>query len=66
MEEEIADQTDDENRKYRFKNCRTSKNVCLFHSQISIVKDGEEVFQIKQEPADYKMDFDYWGNYQSV
>lgn len=28
--------------------------------RFSIVKDGEEVFQIKQEPADYKMDFDYW------
>ena len=28
--------------------------------RFSIVKYGEEVFQIKQEPADYKMDFDYW------
>ena len=26
----------------------------------SIVKDGQEVFRIAQEPADYKMDFDYW------
>lgn len=25
-----------------------------------IIKDGEETFEIAQEPADYKMEFDYW------
>lgn len=25
-----------------------------------IIKDGEEIFEIAQEPADYKMEFDYW------
>lgn len=25
-----------------------------------LVQDGEEIFQISREPADYKMEFDYW------
>lgn len=28
--------------------------------EFSIVKDGEEKFDIRYEPADYKMSFDYW------
>lgn len=34
VEEEIADQTDDKTENTDLKNCRTSKNVCLFHPQI--------------------------------
>lgn len=28
--------------------------------EFSIVKSGEEVFKIRQEPAEYKLSFDYW------
>lgn len=27
---------------------------------LALVQDGEEIFRISNEPADYKLDFDYW------
>ena len=64
VEEEIADQTDDKtDDKTENTDLKTVEHPRMSVYSIrrfSIVKDGEEVFQIKQEPADYKMDFDYW------
>ena len=28
--------------------------------KVVLTKDGEEIFHLSKEPADYKMDFDYW------
>lgn len=28
--------------------------------KVVLVKDGQEIFNLSNEPADYKMDFDYW------
>ena len=60
VEEEIADQTDDKTENTDLKTVEHPRMSVYSIRRFSIVKDGEEVFQIKQEPADYKMDFDYW------
>ena len=60
VEEEIADQTDDKTENTDLKTVEHPRMSAYSIRRFSIVKDGEEVFQIKQEPADYKMDFDYW------
>ena len=59
-EEETIDQTDDKTEKTDLKTVEHPRMSAYSIRRFSIVKDGEEVFQIKQEPADYKMDFDYW------
>ena len=60
VEEKIADQTDDKTENTDLKTVEHPRMSAYSIRRFSIVKDGEEVFQIKQEPADYKMDFDYW------
>lgn len=60
VEEEIADQTDDKTENTDLKTVEHPRMSVYSIRRFSIVKGGEEVFQIKQEPADYKMDFDYW------
>ena len=60
VEEEIADQTDDKTENTDLKTVEHPRMSVYSIRRFSIVKDSEEVFQIKQEPADYKMDFDYW------
>ena len=60
VEEEIADQTDDKTENTDLKTVEHPRMSVYSIRRFSIVKYGEEVFQIKQEPADYKMDFDYW------
>ncbi len=59
-EGETADQADDTAETTELKNVEHPRMSTYSIRRFSIVKDGEEVFQIKQEPADYKMDFDYW------
>ena len=54
MEEEIADQTDDKTENTDLKTVEHPRMSVYSIRRFSIVKDGEEVFQIKQEPADYK------------
>ena len=59
-EDETADQAEDTAETTELKNVEHPRMSTYSIRRFSIVKDGEEVFQIKQEPADYKMDFDYW------
>ena len=59
-EEETIDQTEDKTENTDLKTVEHPRMSAYSIRRFSIVKDGEEVFQIKQEPADYKMDFDYW------
>ena len=58
--EETIDQTEDKTENTDLKTVEHPRMSAYSIRRFSIVKDGEEVFQIKQEPADYKMDFDYW------
>ena len=58
--EETADQTDDETENTDLKTVEHPRMSLYSIRRFSIIKDGKEVFKIKQEPADYKMDFDYW------
>lgn len=30
--------------------------------RLVLTEDGSEIFDLSKEPADYKMDFDYWGD----
>ena len=55
VEEEIADQTDDKTENTDLKTVEHPRMSAYSIRRFSIVKDGEEVFQIKQEPADYKL-----------
>lgn len=59
-EEETTDQTEDKTENTDLKTVEHPRMSAYSIRRFSIVKGGEEVFQIKQEPADYKMDFDYW------
>ena len=59
-EDETIDQTEDKTENTDLKTVEHPRMSAYSIRRFSIVKDGEEVFQIKQEPADYKMDFDYW------
>ena len=56
-EEETIDQTEDKTENTDLKTVEHPRMSAYSIRRFSIVKDGEEVFQIKQEPADYKMDF---------
>ena len=58
--DETADKAEDTAETTELKNVEHPRMSTYSIRSFSIVKDGEEVFQIKQEPADYKMDFDYW------
>ena len=58
--DETADKAEDTAETTELKNVEHPRMSAYSIRSFSIVKDGEEVFQIKQEPADYKMDFDYW------
>ena len=58
--DETADKAEDTAETTELKNVEHPRMSAYSIRRFSIVKDGEEVFQIKQEPADYKMDFDYW------
>lgn len=58
--DETADKAEDTAETTELKNVEHQRMSTYSIRSFSIVKDGEEVFQIKQEPADYKMDFDYW------
>ena len=60
VEAENTDQADDTAKTTELKNVEHPRMSTYSIRRFSIVKNGEEVFQIKQEPADYKMDFDYW------
>lgn len=59
-EEETSDQTDDKTENTDLKTVEHPRMSSYSIRRFSIIKDGKEVFKIKQEPADYKMDFDYW------
>lgn len=59
-EKETIDQTEDKTENTDLKTVEHPRMSAYSIRRFSIVKDGEEVFQIKQEPEDYKMDFDYW------
>ena len=58
--DETADKAEDTAETTELNNVEHPRMSTYSIRSFSIVKDGEEVFQIKQEPADYKMDFDYW------
>ena len=58
--DETADKAEDTAETTELKNVEHPRMSTYSIRSFSIVKDGEEVFQIKQEQADYKMDFDYW------
>ena len=58
--DETADKAEDTAETTELKNVEHPRMSTYSIRSFSIVKDGEEVFQIKQEPADYKMHFDYW------
>lgn len=58
--DETAGKAEDTAETTELKNVEHPRMSAYSIRRFSIVKDGEEVFQIKQEPADYKMDFDYW------
>lgn len=58
--DETADKAEDTAETTELKNVEHPRMSTYSIRSFSIVKDGEEVFQIKQEPADYKIDFDYW------
>ena len=51
VEEEIADQTDDKTENTDLKTVEHPRMSAYSIRRFSIVKDGEEVFQIKQEPT---------------
>ncbi len=65
MEEEIADQTDDKTENTDLKTVEHPRMCVYTIRRFSNVKVGEEGFRIKQEPADYTMDVDFMGNWQS-